>query len=106
MQDILFSAVIDAITALKGASKGVPNAMLRDLNAVHPNITFADLPGDVQQAIAASVRSAFTRMLKEGYAVAPARDAPRSPPPRPPGAETRRPRGPAGIGKGPPPRRR
>jgi hypothetical protein len=83
MQDIVFSAVIDAIGALKAASKGVPNTLLRDLNAVHANTTLADLPPELQAAIATNVRSAFTRLLKEGYSVSPGRPEPmRSPPPR------------------------
>lgn len=73
MQDIIFSAVIDSIQALKTASKGLPNNLLRDLNAIHANVTLADLPEDVQAAIAGNVRSAFTRLLKEGYSVMPGR---------------------------------
>ena len=75
MQDIIFSAVIDSIQALKTASKGLPNNLLRDLNAIHANVTLADLPEDVQAAIAGNVRSAFTRLLKEGYSVMPGRGA-------------------------------
>ena len=71
MQSIIFSAVADAFDALKAASKGVPNTMLRDIQAVHRNATFADLPKELQDAINASVRTAFTQLLKEGYAVAP-----------------------------------
>jgi len=71
MQSILLSAVIDALEAMKAASKGVPNLMLRDLQSVHRNITFADLPKPVQDSIAQSVRAAFTQFLKEGYAVGP-----------------------------------
>jgi hypothetical protein len=71
MQAIIFSAVADAFDALKAASKGVPNTMLREIQAVHRNATFADLPKELQDAINASVRSAFTQLLKEGYAVAP-----------------------------------
>jgi hypothetical protein len=71
MQSILLSAVIDALEAMKGASKGVPNLMLRDLQSVHRNTTFADLPKAVQDSIAQSVRAAFTQFLKEGYAVGP-----------------------------------
>ncbi len=82
MQDIVFSAVIDSIGALKAASKGVPNTLLRDLNSVHANTTLADLPPELQAAIATNVRAAFTRLLKEGYNVAPAGStAPRTPPP-------------------------
>jgi hypothetical protein len=71
MQSILLSAVIDALEAMKAASKGVPNLMLRDLQSVHRNTTFADLPKAVQDSIAQSVRAAFTQFLKEGYAVGP-----------------------------------
>ena len=71
MQSILLSAVIDALEAMKAASKGVPNLMLRDLQTVHRNTTFADLPKAVQDSIAQSVRAAFTQLLKEGYAVGP-----------------------------------
>ena len=71
MQSILLSAVIDALEAMKEASKGVPNLMLRDLQSVHRNTTFADLPRAVQDSIAQSVRAAFTQLLKEGYAVGP-----------------------------------
>ncbi|WP_277924789.1 hypothetical protein [Sphingomonas sp. BAUL-RG-20F-R05-02] len=107
MQDILVAATLDAFMALKKSSGGLPNALVRDLNAVHANTTLADLPAEVQAAITASVRDAFSRLLKEGYTVAPSRGttpppAPRSPtpPPRPrsksgpPTVETRRPRAP------------
>lgn len=116
MQEIVFSAVIDAITALKAASKGVPNTLLRELNAVHANTTLADFPPELQAAIATSVRSAFTRLLKEGYSVSPGQSAPqrvpprtdatqpprhRRPPPKPGGGDPRGPRGggrPGGAG--------
>jgi hypothetical protein len=85
MQEILFSAVIDSIQALKTASKGLPNTLLRDLNAIHANVTLADLPEDVQAAIATNVRAAFTKLLKEGYSVMPGRGTPeRRPPPTAP----------------------
>ena len=71
MQSILLSAVIDALEAMKDASKGVPNLVLRDLQSVHRNTTFADLPKPVQDSISQSVRAAFTQLLKEGYAVGP-----------------------------------
>lgn len=71
MQSVLLSAVIDALEAIKAASGGVPNNMLRDLQSVHRNTTFADLPKAVQDSIAQSVRAAFTQFLKEGYAVGP-----------------------------------
>jgi len=84
MQEILFSAVVDALDALKTASRGVPNTLLRDINAVHVNATFADLPKELQAAIAASVRTAFNRLNREGYSVAPLNaPPPRRPPPRP-----------------------
>jgi hypothetical protein len=85
MHDILYSAVLDSIAALKTASKGLPNTLLRDLNAIHANTTFADLPPELQAAITASVRAAFTRLLKEGYSVS---NAP--PPPQRPAAIPRR----------------
>lgn len=118
MQDIIFSAVIDAIQALKTASKGLPNTLVRDMNAIHANVTLADLPKDVQDAVAANVRAAFTRLLKEGYSVQPGRGTPerrgpapapvvgrgerRPPPPRPPGPGGRPPgrRGPPKAPRG------
>ena len=71
MQSILFSAVLDGIAALKRASGGLPNQLLRDVQAIHPNVTFADLPKPLQDAIVESTRAAFTALLKEGYAVGP-----------------------------------
>ena len=71
MQSVLLSAVIDALEAMKAASGGVPNNMLRDLQSVHRNTTFADLPKSVQDSLLQSVRAAFTQLLKEGYAVGP-----------------------------------
>ena len=71
MQSIMFSAVLDGIAALKRASGGLPNQLLRDVQAIHPNVTFADLPRELQVAIADSTRAAFTQLLKEGYAVGP-----------------------------------
>ena len=84
MQSILFSAVLEAVAAVKSASGGLPNNLLRVVQAIHPNVTFADLPKPLQDSITASVRTAFTQLLKEGYSVA-SRDAPppvRRPPPR------------------------
>jgi|SRR5207244_2787700 len=89
MQEIIFSSLIDAVGALKTASKGVPNAMLRDVQAIGPNTGFADLPRELQASIGESVRAAFNRLLKEGYSVSPGRPAP-APPARP------RPQGPGG----------
>src|SRR5919205_2232860 len=71
MQSIIFSAVLDGIAALKRASGGLPNQLLRDVQAIHPNVTFADLPKELQDAIAETTRCAFTQLLKEGYAVGP-----------------------------------
>ena len=110
MQEIIFAAVIDSIAALKAASKGMPNTLLRDLNAVHANTTFADLPAELQAAITASVRSAFTRLLKEGYTVSSGSPAPQRPPPRrddnrPRENAPRRPPNPRGPSGRKPPRR-
>lgn len=100
MQSILFSAVLDAVQALKTASKGLPNQLLRDIQAIHPNVTFADLPKELQDAIAESTRSAFTQLLKEGYAVGPRQQQQSRPLDRVPERE-RRPRGPAtGVRRG------
>jgi hypothetical protein len=71
MQSIIFSAVLDGIAALKRASGGLPNQLLRDVQAIHPNVTQADLPKELQDAIAETTRAAFTQLLKEGYAVGP-----------------------------------
>lgn len=106
MHDILLAAVMDSLDALKGASRGVPNILLRDINAIHRNAAFADLPKEVQAAISANVRAAFNRLLKEGYSVSPASGPPerpgpprsgppRSGPPRAPDGQ-RRPRPPGG----------
>jgi hypothetical protein len=89
MQEILFAAVIDAIMALKAASKGLPNTLLRDLNAIHANTAQADLPPELQAAVAANVRAAFARLLREGYSVAAAETHPPRPP-RPQGEIVRR----------------
>lgn len=74
MQSVIFSAVLDAVAALKSASGNLPNNLLRQVQAIHGNVTMADLPKELQDAIAASTRAAFAALLKEGYAVAP-RDA-------------------------------
>jgi hypothetical protein len=92
MQDIVAAAVLDAIAALKAASKGLPNNLLRDLNAIHANTTFADLPQEVQNAVSASVRAAFSRLQKEGYSVSGGEPAvPRPPRPSGPAAAQHRP---------------
>jgi hypothetical protein len=71
MQSIIFSAILEGLAALKRASGGLPNQLLRDVQAIHPNVTFADLPRELQDQIAESTRAAFTSLLKEGYAVGP-----------------------------------
>jgi len=94
MQEIVAAAVLDSIAALKTASKGLPNNLLRDLNAIHANTTFADLPAEVQNAVSASVRAAFSRLQKEGYSVSggePAAPRPPRPGSAPPAAGQHRP---------------
>lgn len=83
MHDIIFSAVVDAVAALKAGSGGVPNALLRDIAAIHANATFADLPKELQASVTASVRAGFNRLLKEGYAVSPSQPVARSNMPAP-----------------------
>lgn len=101
MQSILFSTLLDAVQALKAASKGLPNQLLRDVQAIHPNVTFADLPKELQDAIAESTRAAFTQLLKEGYAVGPKQQMQQSRPlDRVPERDRRR-TGPHGANRGP-----
>ena len=104
MNEILVAAVADAIVALREASKGVPNLVLRDIGAIHANTAPADLPEAVQASIRASVREAFNRLLREGYSVSPAATAPTRPESRrPPGDRPRRPdSGPRGAPRRPP----
>jgi hypothetical protein len=110
MQSVIFSAVLDAVAALKAASRGLPNQLLRDVQAIHANVTFDDLPKELQDALAQSTRSAFTQLLKEGYAVGPRQQMQQS---RPldrvperqrdrPGDRRSPPRGPRGERRGPP----
>ena len=73
LDGIINAAVVDAIVALKHASKGLPNALLRDLNAIHANTAYSDLPKAIQAAVATSVRDAFVKLKKEGYVVADAK---------------------------------
>ena len=61
MQSIIFSAMLDGIAALKRASGGLPNQLLRDVQAIHPNVTFADLPKELQDQIAESTRVGLHR---------------------------------------------
>jgi hypothetical protein len=92
MQEIVAAAVLDAIAALKAASRGLPNNLLRDLNAIHANTTLADLPVEVQNAVSTSVRAAFSRLQKEGYSVSGGEPAvPRPPRPGVPSAGQHRP---------------
>lgn len=96
MQSVIFSAVLDAVQALKGASGGLPNQLLRDVQSIHPNVTFADLPKALQDAIVESTRTAFTSLLKEGYAVGPRQQMQQSRPmDRVPERDRRGPRGPS-----------
>ena len=97
MQDAIVASVLDAIVAWKAASGGLANVLARDLGAVHPNTTLADLPKEVQSAITASTRATFNRLLKEGYNVAkgaPQRPVYSSPRPDGPPRGPQRPRGP------------
>jgi hypothetical protein len=71
MQSVLIAAVVEAIEALKAGSGGLPNNLLRDIQGVHRNAAFADLPKALQDSISQSVRTAFNQLLKEGYAVGP-----------------------------------
>ena len=71
MQSVLIAAVVEAIEALRASSGGLPNKLLRDLQGVHRNAAYADLPKALQDSINQSVRTAFNQLLKEGYAVGP-----------------------------------
>jgi hypothetical protein len=96
MQSVIFSALLDAVEALKRASGGLPNQLLRDVQAIHRNVTFADLPKELQDAIVESTRTAFTTLLKDGYAVGPRQAMQQSRPlDRVPERDRRGPRGPA-----------
>jgi hypothetical protein len=96
LQDALVAAVLEAVSAWKAASGGLPNVLARDLSAVHPNTSFADLPREVQAALREATRAAFTRLLKAGYAVGPTATTPplRTPPSGPGGLRPGGPRGP------------
>jgi hypothetical protein len=103
MHELLVAAVVDGIVALKAASKGLPNNLLRDLGAIHANTAPADLPEQLQASIRASVREAFTRLLRHGYSVATAHPAPRTETRPPPVHGHRRPGpGPRGAPDRPP----
>ena len=73
IQDVINAAVVDAIVALREASQGLPNALMRDLASIHANTAFADLPPAVRRAVAASVRDAFSRLQRDGYVIAEAK---------------------------------
>lgn len=108
MQEALVAAVLDAIVAWKAASGGLANALARDLGAVHPNTTLADLPKEVQAALRDGTRATFTRLLKEGYNVAKGAPPSRTPPtgsrpPRTDGPRHDGPRPPRPRGPGKPP---
>lgn len=107
MQSIIFSAIIDAVEALKASSRGVPNTMLRELQTLHPNTSFADVPKELQAAIAESTRAAFARLLREGYSVGPRGEQHSSRPiDRVPERDRRSGQRPPGRGPGGPPVRR
>jgi hypothetical protein len=95
VQDVINAAVVDAIVALKEASQGLPNALMRDLASIHANTAFGDLPPAIQRAVAASVRNTFSQLQKDGYVIAEAKSvlpsAPR-PAPRNAGRTDRTPR--------------
>jgi hypothetical protein len=73
LHDVINAAVIDAVVALKESSKGLPNALLRDLSAIHANTAYGDLPTAIQSAVASSVREAFVQLKRNGYVVADAK---------------------------------
>lgn len=105
MGEIVFSAVLDSMMALKGAAKGLPNALWRDVSALHLNTTLQDLPPEVQAAIGDSVRTAFAKLRQGGYTVAPGTGTPERRP-APGGASTGGRPTPAGGRPGGPPRPR
>jgi hypothetical protein len=101
MQAIIFSAVVEAMEALKRASGGLTNQLLRHVQAIHRNVTFAALPKDLQDAIVETTRTAFTQLLKDGYAVGPRQAMAQSRPMDRVPERDRRPRGPAtGVRRG------
>jgi peptide/nickel transport system ATP-binding protein len=67
MQSIIFSAVLDSLAALKRASGGLPNQLLRDVQAIHPNVTFADLPKELQDQIAESIETHMELSKQETF---------------------------------------
>lgn len=93
MQEILFATLVDSVGALRTSAGGLPNRLVSAVNAIHPNTAFADLPKELQDAIAANVRAAFTRLLKEGYVVTQSNAPPQRPPPATPARTDRPPTG-------------
>jgi hypothetical protein len=73
VHDAINAAVVDAIVALKAASQGLPNALIRDLASIHANTAFDDLPTPVQKTVAASVRNVLSQLQKGGYVIAEAK---------------------------------
>jgi hypothetical protein len=71
MQSIVFSAVLDCHCGAEVRFRRPAQSAAPRRSGIHANVTFADLPKELQDAIAASTRSAFTQLLKEGYAVGP-----------------------------------
>jgi hypothetical protein len=66
------------------------------VQAIHRNVTFADLPKELQDAMVESTRTAFTQLLKDGYAVGPRQQMQQSRPmDRVPERDRRGPRGPS-----------
>lgn len=80
MQDVLIDAVVEAIEALRAGSGGLPNNLLRDIQGIHRNAAYADLPKALQDSINQSVRAAFNQLLREGYAVGPKAEMQSRPP--------------------------
>ena len=80
MADVLADAVVEAIEALRASSGGLPNNLLRDLQGIHRNAAYDDLPEALRNSIAQSVRAAFNQLLKEGYAVGPKAEMQQRPP--------------------------
>jgi len=66
IQDVINSAVVDAIVALKAGAQGLPNVLLRDLNAVHSNTAFDDLPEAVKKAHDTARRTQQTLVVPPG----------------------------------------
>lgn len=80
MQDVLVDAIVEAVEALRSGAGGLPNNLLRDIQGIHRNAAFADLPKPLQDSVAQSVRAAFNQLLREGYAVGPKAEIQSRPP--------------------------